>query len=466
MPQTQPLVTRGGVLNNPFRRAQSSTKQSKSKTATAPEKDHGSFSIDHSDRRPSTMDIFTSKEKRKSLGMALPGRSNSPARGSAKGSPKITPAKPAKLIVDMESPPLVFYGNPTQSSGALLSGQLLLTVTDPEVRLQSFEMDLLARITTKKPVHKDCPECSSHTTTLFHWKFLTEPNRFKRGTHTFPFSYLLPGHLPATSHTALGMIDYALSSTASTSESDTISVTRTLTIQRALMPTIDKNHIRIFPPTNLTATVVLPSQIYPIGEFPVQMRLSGIIDTSLKDIQRRWRIRRVNWRIDEHSKIISAACHKHAHKVGGEGKGILHEETRAIGSNDLKSGWKTDFDTPGGQIEFEFNAAIKPNLKPVCDVESPTGLASSHYLVLEVIVAEEQTAAKSAKYATPTGAARILRMQFKLLVTERSGMGVSWDEEMPPMYEDVPNSPPGYHRMEDWEGDLGPDEELEGMRNA
>ncbi len=81
-------------------------------------------------------------------------------------------------------------------------------------------------------------------------------------------------------------------------------------------------------------------------------------------------------------------------------------------------------------------------------------------------MAEEQTAAKSAKYATPTGAARILRMQFKLLVTERSGMGVSWDEEMPPMYEDVPNSPPGYHRMEDWEGDLGPDEELEGMRNA
>jgi len=30
------------------------------------------------------------------------------------------------------------------------------------------------------------------------------------------------------------------------------------------------------------------------------------------------------------------------------------------------------------------------------------------------------------------------------VVTERSGMGISWDEEQPPMYEDVPASPPLY----------------------
>ena len=66
--------------------------------------------------------------------------------------------------------------------------------------------------------------------------------------------------------------------------------------------------------------------------------------------------------------------------------------------------------------------------------------------------------------AMPTGAARVLRMQFKLVVTTRAGMGISWDEEMPPMYEDVPSSPPGYTKMEDFEGDLGPDEELERMR--
>ena len=37
----------------------------------------------------------------------------------------------------------------------------------------------------------------------------------------------------------------------------------------------------------------------------------------------------------------------------------------------------------------------------------------------------------------PTGAARVLRMQFRLSITERSGLGISWDDEVPPTYQDV-----------------------------
>lgn len=179
----------------------------------------------------------------------------------------------------------------------------------------------------------------------------------------------------------------------------------------------------------------------------------------------------MNWRIEEHGKIISAACPKHAHKIGGEGKGMLHEDTRWIGGEDLKMGWKTDFETAGGSIEFEFMAACKSNVTPppLCDIESPTGFACNHNLILEIIVAEEQTQNKSGRNAMPTGAARVLRMQFKLVLTERAGMGISWDEEQPPMYEDVPNSPPGYTRMEDWNGEL-PDvpeyERLEHFRDG
>lgn len=191
------------------------------------------------------------------------------------------------------------------------------------------------------------------------------------------------------------------------------------------------------------------------------MSLTGIIDNSLRNVERRWRVRRMNWRIDEHTKIISAACSKHAQKIGGEGKGILHEEVRSLGGEDMKRGWKTDFDTQGGQIDHEFTVAIKLNSHPLCDVASPTGLEAWHNLMLEIIVTEEQTAAVGKKTAVPTGSARVLRMQFKLVATERCGMGISWDEEMPPMYEDVPGSPPGYTKIEDFEGDLGSDEELE-----
>ena len=406
------------------------------------------------------MDFFH-KEKRHSIGLGGK-RSASPAKGSPKNSPKLAPSKPAKLAIDMESPPLIFYGNPSHSTGALLSGQLLLTVTDPEINLQTFQMVLIARITNKRPITKDCPNCQVKDTQLFSWNFLTEPTKYKTGIHTFPFSNLLPGHLPATSHGELGFIDYILEGRVDCAMSDTITVSRTLTVQRAL-PGSDKTSVRIFPPTNLNVKVVIPSTIHPIGEFPVQMSMTGLIDNSLKNIQRRWRIRRMNWKIEENGKIISPACAKHANKVGGEGKGILHEDTRSIGGEDIREGWKTDYDTQGGEVTLEFMAAIRPNCHPVCDVDSPTGLSVNHNLVLEIIVAEEQTAWKTSKNAVPTGSARVLRMQFKTTVTERAGMGISWDEEMPPMYEDVPSSPPRYAGMEDFDGDLPADESLDHM---
>lgn len=141
-----------------------------------------------------------------------------------------------------------------------------------------------------------------------------------------------------------------------------------------------------------------------------------------------------------------------------------------IGGDSIKKGWKTDFDTVGGgQIEMEFPAQIRPGSNPVCDVESPTGLVTSHLLIIEIIVAEEHAKNISARHAVPTGAARVLRTQFKVVVTERGGLGVSWDEEIPPMYEDVPVSPPGYNiSIKDYEGEalpLPPEEELEHMGN-
>lgn len=403
---------------------------------------------------------FFNKDKRHSIDLSGKG-SKSPAKGSPKNSPKLAPTKPAKLAIDMESPPLVFYGNSSQSTGALLSGQLLLTVTDQEIKLQTLQMVLVARVTNRRPITKDCRNCQVKDTELFTWVFLTEPTHYKLGIHTFPFSYLLPGHLPATSHAELGHLDYVLEARAVSAMSDTITVSRTLTVQRAL-PGKDKTSIRVFPPTNLNLRLVMPSTIHPIGEFPVQMSMTGLIDNSLKDIQRRWRIRRMTWKIEEDGRIISPACPKHANKVGGETKGILHEDTRSIGGDELKDGWKTDYDTQGGEITLEFMASIKPNSNPVCDVDSPSGLAVNHNVVLEIIVAEEQTTGKFTKGAMPTGSARVLRMQTKVTVTERAGMGISWDEEMPPMYEDVPGSPPSYAGFV---GDLPADEPLESMQH-
>lgn len=59
--------------------------------------------------------------------------------------------------------------------------------------------------------------------------------------------------------------------------------------------------------------------------------------------------------------------------------------------------------------------------------------------------------------------ARVLRMQFGVMLTERAGMGISWDEEQPPMYGDVPVSPPGYATVEECARDPISYEELDQM---
>lgn len=374
------------------------------------------------------MDAF----KRHSLG----GRHH-----SDKKSPKVEPQRPGTLDMVVESPPLVFYNNPQTSTGALFSGQLKLNITEPQVTIERFEMRLVATVTTKKPVAQHCTDCSTQTTEIHKWGFLKEAVSLKHGLHLYPFSHLLPGHLPATTHGTLATLDYSLAAVATTSTGDKITFGRNLDIKRAIFPGNEKHSIRIFPPTNLTAAVTLPPVIHPIGDFPIEMRLSGIV-TNKSDSQTRWRLRKLNWRIEETHKFVSPACSKHAAKVGGEGKGVLHEDVHIIANEEVKTGWKTDFEQ--GNIDAEFRAACNMALKPVCDMESPNGMEVKHNLVIEMVVAEEWAPLKKPNQATPTGAARVLRTQFHLTLTERAGMGISWDEEQPPMYEDVPASPPTY----------------------
>jgi hypothetical protein len=94
------------------------------------------------------------KEKRRSLGRS----SRSKERSGIKEESHIPPAK---LDVIFESPPLVFYGAPANSSGALMSGRLQIDIAEliGSVTLQKLEMRLTSNISTKKPVSRDCPNC-------------------------------------------------------------------------------------------------------------------------------------------------------------------------------------------------------------------------------------------------------------------------------------------------------------------
>jgi hypothetical protein len=222
---------------------------------------------------------------------------------------------------------------------------------------------------------------------------------------------------------------------------DEIKDKREIHISRAILPGQDRHSLRVFPPTSLSANVNLPPVVHLGGDFPVEVRLNGVVN---KEKSTRWGLRKMSWRIDENAKVISPACSIHAPRLGIDVKGIPHEDHRPLAAAEHKNGWKSDFEAADGKIEMQFQAGIPAGIFASNDVESPCGIVISHNLILEMIVAEEYLQ-KNTRLITPTGAARVLRMQFKLFVTNHGGLGISWEDECPPLYSDIPNSPPTYN---------------------
>lgn len=485
---------------------------------------------------------------------ATPSRAGTPV---LEGVSPLNASVPVTLELKIESPPIILYGNHNESTGAILSGFFNLVVkATGEYPLESVHIAVCQVLSSKRPT---CVSCQKHVTELARWDVLPHAAHLPNGSHGYPFSHLLPGSLPASCTNGLFSVEYYIEAVAVPSDKAVkpFTLRRPLTVSRSIIRTQDRTSIRVFPPTKLSATVVLPPVVFPNSTLGFELRLEGIA-SELQHSHRtsRWRMRKLNWRVDEVVKMDTAVCDAHrshrrssmtdlahfaalatadasdqhddahegetsasataveAERSHGEletqhhhgqshpqpqpqpqpqsqsqsqshptspnrspnptpaltaavrpalaARGLapsrsaphddqtaktstLTDHTTTISSGELKTGWKTDYSSKG-TVELVLNDLGPRVLKRVCcNMADPTfGLQVSHILILELVIAEELAAGKSSKPGTPTGAARVLRMQFNLVVTDRSGLGISWDDEVPPVYEDVPFSPPDY----------------------
>lgn len=359
----------------------------------------------------------------------------------------------ANLNIKVESPPLVFYGKPHSSTGAILSGQLELDVLAADATLQSVELVLQCMVTMKRPIVKNCEACTTRTTQIYKWVFLCEPSIYRNGMYKFPFTHLLHGDLPATTQSSLGTIKYELVARARSIENDTIKFQLPLTIQRVREENALRNFLRTFPPTNIIAAIAFPATIHANRDFPVKIRISGVVSQLAEHIQQRFCVQKISWRIEEHTSAITPACLKHAHKLGPSNetssahrindRGKLRRACpREIGHGHLKRGWKTDY--ASSEIEAKIIICLNSSLNPVCDIKSVSGLEVWHRLALVIVIAEEKVVGGNPELVSPTGKVRVLCTSFKVVVTERSGIGTSWDNELPPVYENIGGGPPEY----------------------
>ncbi|PFH58567.1 hypothetical protein XA68_13493 [Ophiocordyceps unilateralis] len=354
-----------------------------------------------------------------------------------------------RLDWSIESPPIVFHGGPDESTGALVSGQMLMDVKEDSVDIESFIATLSLQVTQKRPFQGHCCDCQRQKTELKTWRLLAHPTNtttLRRGRHLFPFSALLDGRLPACLDSSVLVIEYAFKAEAILVRSNgssraTVRFGRSLDVKRSLPEPLYPHHsVRVFPPTNIKASAHYSSVIHPTGSNQLTLKLDGLMSRNVKagtvDI---WRLKKVTWRLEE------------TIKTRGRGKKrIFRVNTRALGEKQLHDGWKSDFSGLDGTVDMEFNFGV-PVCKPhsrdppyACDTKTRDGTEVTHSLLIELIVSKEFAPDGKPHLATQTGTGRILRMHFAVVMTEFPGLGVSWDNESPPVYQDVPPSPPGY----------------------
>ncbi|CAI4219084.1 unnamed protein product [Parascedosporium putredinis] len=260
---------------------------------------------------------------------------------------------PATLAFVVESPPVLFYLDPERSTGALVSGQVVIDVKEELLEVNSVAASVTKTVVHKKPFQSHCDDCTAHEEELQHWTLVAQPLLLSRGLHKFPFTGILEGHLPITTETNLVSISYELRAT-------------TLVSRHPVTP--DGPGIPIFHSEPLQVRRSLPetdaphnSQVlYPSGRNNLTMALDGLTTK------------------------------------------LVQEDSRA------------------------------PRF--VCDTVTAQGTQISHSLLVELIVSRARAPASKPDALVDTGTGRILRMRFRVYLTDKPGSRVAWDDEAPPSH--------------------------------
>ena len=309
----------------------------------------------------------------------------------------------------------------------------------------------------------------------------------KAGIHKFPFSTILDGKYPATTDTPAVSITYLLKAEAIVarppfSKGSSVTPFRVefpLPISRCL-PESDAPHhsIRVFPPTEVRASAHYNQVLHATKKNTLAVSLEGLAK-KLKDedVIECWKLKKAMWRLEETVRTVAKACDRHTDprppQEGEEERNqVERTETRILGEQNLPPTWKAEYSATAGQVSLEFDFGLQESRQHhplhhhhlagvtpryACDIASSSAAPAgtevhvTHSLLVELVVSRARASTSSPDVATETGTGRILRMRFRVYLSE-TGTGIAWDDEAPPLYADVPPSPPRYEGETD--GDL------------
>lgn len=363
----------------------------------------------------------------------------------------------ASIDCDIESPPAVFYGDAEESTGALVSGQVVLIVEDDVILANKLAATLNRHSFQRRPYHHSCLDCQHQCFEIGAWNFLSHPVMLRRGRHWFPFSILIPGNLPTTLDSPNLNVNYeskvavrvAKTGTTGPALWSSLKFKKSLVIKRSLPEAFPVHPVIEFSPTMIKASIDCRSTIYPAEHNRVTLRLDGLADgDNAAQAINFWRPRRLTWALHEIITTSSPACPRHRPEtVTQTGQlGLTYTDVRILGSKDVYRGWRCTYDGIKGaaDIEFDYTVTKGNEIQYACDTRTPDGTEIRHLLEIEVVANKESAPVGKPLLVEQTGTFRSLKLRRNITLTEHPGSGISWDNEVPPIYQDIAAGPPAY----------------------
>jgi len=314
-----------------------------------------------------------------------------------------------------------------------LTGNIKLEINVPSLEIESFIVQVVQLVTSKRPVKTSCPDCITQKRTMCTKSYISVPVLMVQGPHEYPLTFLFKGSWPATSSSRISLIDYYLVATITAGKRNEKPVAnifeRPIHLNRSYEYLEEGiRHLRKFPDTSVKCKIFLPTSIHPNSGFLVTIQFTGFKEDN-GDV---WRIDSLSWMLKEYGAIISLPCFQHARHTPIHG--FVHEEKKTVGVGRIGKGFKyTDAQKSECHVEFEFFSSSDTT----SDVSGPSGIEISHELTLDFTVF---LAKKGAGLST-----RVLSMKCPVVISSRPGMGISWDNETPPIYDHIKDlGPPQY----------------------
>lgn len=358
---------------------------------------------------------------------------------------------------EIESSSTIVIGNYSNSLPSFLSGTLFLTVNEPPVEIGGFTAVLNVHTVQKKPVKNRCAKCKDQYFEINRWSFLNQHTVLQNGSQAFPFSTLIPDHLPASMDSPLLSVSYEFhakvhfkSQDTPTNTPRTIDFKRILTVRRRIsVPNCPLQTTRNFPAEGIRVESSINPIIRPAEVNNVSLSLTGLlVSPGNGQNDHLWRLWKGAWRLEENIEAIAIPCQRHRCLVTENGReDFLRRKTRTLGKRGIYDAWEENAAEGTAEVQFGFSICRSSNgPEPAysCDTKSLDGTQVTHALVIELVFVKEHFPQGQLNLAIRTGLGRILTLTYPVALADDQSIAPGWIVESLPSYQDEWVSPPGY----------------------